>query len=264
MNSIIEEINPYGKYQKLLIILVGSMSMYTATCFYVTIFNTAQPDLVCRSLYENSSAFKETRRISNKTCSIWKNYTLSKARNESLYYTCHFDEEYYSLTIVNEWNLLCERQHLTSLTQTVFLVGSISGFLSGIVSDKYGRKLATIVFLFISSLSFIVCQILMSDLIHLNISTNVRYIIYCLQQLINGITYVCLYSSSYVLNIELTNDNYHTLFTNINIYFFILGELYVLAVFYFSRSWHIANWSIAIFSLVLLIVTVFTLPESPR
>jgi MFS family permease len=240
------------------------MSMYTAACFYVTIFNTAEPNLICRSLYENSSEFKETRRISNKTCSMWKNYTTTKARNQTSYFACKFDDKYYSLTIVNEWDLLCDRKHLTGLTQTVFLVGTISGFISGIISDKYGRKKATIIFLFISSLSFIVCQILMSDFANLNISTNGRYIIYCVLQLINGITYVCLYSSSYILNIELTNHSYHTLFTNINIYFFILGELYVLTVFYFYRSWHIANWFIAILSFVLLLVTVFTLPESPR
>lgn len=44
-------------------------------------------------------------------------------------------------TVVNEWNLVCDREQLVSVTETSFLVGTALGSLcSGWVSDKFGRR----------------------------------------------------------------------------------------------------------------------------
>ena len=51
-------------------------------------------------------------------------------KNQSVY-TCKFDQEFYGTTIVNDWELLCEKSYLVALTQTLFLIGGVSGFISG-------------------------------------------------------------------------------------------------------------------------------------
>jgi MFS family permease len=161
---------------------------------------------------------------------------------------------------------------LRELSQTIYLIGSLSAFFSGLAGDKFGRKRATLVFVGAYAFINIVGQLLMTDYsIFFSsaangaaLSADVRYVIYCLVQFFGGILAFSMFSSSYVLLIELTTDDYHTRFSNINIYFYVLGELMILVAYFFSRNWHITSWFIHIFSLLLFILLARVLPESPR
>ena len=73
---------------------------------------------------------------------MW-NYTSSLNRNQKSNYTCRFDDKYYGHTIINEWELVCDKQYSAALSQSFYLCGFISSFVSGILSDKYGRKRIT-------------------------------------------------------------------------------------------------------------------------
>ena len=57
---------------------------------------------------------------------------------------CHrrqFDTAQFSSTITSEFGLVCGREYLTSLAQTLYFVGMIFGvFTFGILADLYGRK----------------------------------------------------------------------------------------------------------------------------
>lgn len=44
-------------------------------------------------------------------------------------------------TIISEFQLVCDRKTLISLAEMMFLAGvAVGGLVSGIISDKYGRK----------------------------------------------------------------------------------------------------------------------------
>lgn len=41
-------------------------------------------------------------------------------------------------TIISEWNLVCEKEYLTSLAESMFLIGvGVGGVVGGWISDKY-------------------------------------------------------------------------------------------------------------------------------
>ena len=77
-------------------------------------------------------------------------------------------------TIISEWDLVCDRMWLVSLTLSVYQMGyAVSGIIIGIFSDKYGRKKALILCVILETFSgissalsstiyqFIVCRFLM-------------------------------------------------------------------------------------------------------
>jgi MFS family permease len=132
------------------------------------------------------------------------------------------------------------------------------------VADRFGRKKATVIFLGLFSIFSVVFNILMENYPPFWLSIWQRYVIYCIFQLLSGILSCCLQISLYVHLIEFTTDDYHILVSNVTSYFYIGGEIFVLVVFYFSRSWTVTNWYITIFSVVTLIPFCLFIPESPR
>ena len=133
--------------------------------------------------------------------------------------------------------------------------------LIGYVSDKYGRKRASIIFLALFQIVLFGFNILTSDLVGL--SNSYRLLVYCVFQFLNGALNICIFNSTYVLLIELTSQEYHQLFSNINIYFYVIGEVIIMGAYYFSRNWLITNYFLTIYSLVFLILFWIFLPESP-
>ncbi|XP_074128851.1 steroid transmembrane transporter SLC22A24-like isoform X1 [Sminthopsis crassicaudata] len=52
-----------------------------------------------------------------------------------------YDQSIFTSSIVTEWNLVCDSKSLKSLSQMLFLIGILLGFLiMGYLSDKFGRK----------------------------------------------------------------------------------------------------------------------------
>lgn len=72
------------------------------------------------------------------------------SRNENYY---HYDQEI-GISIVPEWNLVCENTVLRTEAQSSLALGKLIGaFVFGIIADKYGRKASFI----ISSIIYIIC-----------------------------------------------------------------------------------------------------------
>ena len=144
-----DEFEQIDGLQKTTLLIFGTISMISSLSLYMTVFNTAEPKLTCQSVYSSNEQFK--------LCDMWNNYTSSLTNNQKSNYTCRFDDKYYGSTIINDWELVCDKQYLAALSQSFYLCGFISSFVSGILSDKYGRKRATSIFvvLFLIS-SFVV------------------------------------------------------------------------------------------------------------
>ena len=114
MDKILDDINGFGRYQKLVLFVIGAMSSLNAMAIFATVFIAAEPELVCR--FSNKNDTNSTLDNSQK-CDIWKNVTKSKELNISSPYHCEWDTKYYGLTIINEWELICDRAYLAGLTQ---------------------------------------------------------------------------------------------------------------------------------------------------
>ena len=177
-------------------------------------------------------------------------------------YACEFDTKYYGRTIFTDWNFYCDRKYLSGLTQTFYLVGTVCAIFSGYFGDRFGRKKSILGFLTALTLLLFSSQLLVSDFLGINITA--KYVIYCISQFLTGIFCNCLYISSYVLMLESTTHSRHTLFSNVHLSIYVLGEIFILVPSYFIRNWEINNWIVAGFTAISFLMVVFFLIESPR
>lgn len=56
-------------------------------------------------------------------------------------------------TVISDFNLVCDRKQLNNMAEMVFLAGvALGGLVSGIISDKYGRKKTLMTSIFLQAL----------------------------------------------------------------------------------------------------------------
>ena len=54
-----------------------------------------------------------------------------------------FDHDFWVSTMVTEWDLVCDKSWLKTLAKLLLFTGfALGSFCSGLVSDRYGRKVA--------------------------------------------------------------------------------------------------------------------------
>jgi OCT family organic cation transporter-like MFS transporter 4/5 len=252
LDTIIENINPFGKYQKLMLFFIGIPSALTAITVYSTVFTAPEPNYFCQN--DENILYLKNNSNSKDLCNIWSN----KSNN----YECYYKDEYYGKTIISEWNLICGRKALAGLTQTFYMLGCVSGLFVGYFGDKFGRKRTSFVLLCLSSITMIVTQVLLIDKI--NISITGKYIIYSISQFFIGGLVNSVYSTAYVLLLKITTNKYKTLFSNIMLFNYVLGELFILLIAYFIRNWQIINFIIAGLTTIVTILFFFLFEESPK
>lgn len=96
-----------------MLFVIGALSSLNAMAIFATVFTAAVPKLLCKYKQDNDSAyFNDTLR-----CEVWSNVTKAQQLNATSPYQCEWDTEFYGLTIINEWNLICDRTYLAGLTQ---------------------------------------------------------------------------------------------------------------------------------------------------
>jgi MFS family permease len=142
------------------------------------------------------------------------------------------------------------------------MIGSLSSFFMGYFSDKYGRKTVCLIMSILMSLSIILSELFQLEIFGL--SFNTKYIIYVISQCSLGFTSYVLYVTSYVLLLEITSSKHSTLVSNVNLYLYVFGELLALIVAYLVQNWHTINYFLILYSIIIVLMAAFILPESPR
>ncbi|XP_078488593.1 organic cation transporter-like protein [Ciona intestinalis] len=163
-----------------------------------------------------------------------------------------FDQSVFKSTTVTEWNLVCDRTTLKTISTSIYFLGVFFGsVIGGVLSDKFGR-------IFVLRIASVISAIIIA----LNgISPNI-YVFYLLQFLTGG---VCMGTimSSVVYAIEIAKEEHRLiagLFCNI---LFGAGCALFSVVAYFIRDWRNIEFAVALI-FVPCIIDVFIMVESPR
>ena len=246
MDLLLEEIGAFGRFQKVTIALLSLVFSLTSTTMFFTVFTTANPDIIC------NSTLNETQ----ETCKLFSNST------DGLPSECRFDNRYYEKTVVTEWNLVCEKKYLATLTQTIYMTGALFSLFFGFIGDFFGRRKSIVGFLILLSVVLLVSEIL--QLSFIPIPQFFKYVIYCVNQFLSGCISNILYGNSFGLLMELTTAKYRTISSIIVLYAYVIGELFVVLVAYFIRDWHIYNWISVAYSIIVMLIALVYVPESPR
>ncbi|RNA29949.1 Solute carrier family 22 member [Brachionus plicatilis] len=249
MENVLEKVGPFGKFQKCSLIVIGVVSMISAMTVFSTVFLLAEPNIVCVDLTNNQT-------ISNMSnqCQLWATHNKTS-------FKCRMDESVFGSTIVSDWNLICNRSIFMSLIQTFYMIGTIFSFILGYLADRYGRKKTSILAAASIMVVYLVNNIINLEI--LNIDHKTRYLVFLISQIVSGMMNLGIFLIVFILLFEITSFKYHTLVTNVNLYLYVLAQLIICLVSYIFRDWLAINWFIGVFSLIVLILSVFFLPESP-
>jgi MFS family permease len=128
MNQLHELIGDFGLWQTNIALCCITAAIFSAFNGLSSAFYAPQVDFSCRDLDFPASNGDQCQ-LNGTSC------------NDFDYFPSEFGH-----TAVQEWDLVCDKSYLPSLSQSAYMLGiSISAIVFGYFSDKYGRKWTVVV-----------------------------------------------------------------------------------------------------------------------
>lgn len=178
---------------------------------------------------------------------------LSLVPTESCLDGWEYDQSSYISTIVTEWDLVCDDSWKKPLTSSVFFCGVLTGsFLSGQLSDRYGRKIVLFVFMGVQTV-FTLIQVF-----------SPSWTVFCAFYFIVGMGHVSNYVAAFVLGAEILSPRVRTVFSTGGVCtFFGVGYMLLPLAAYFIRDWRMLLLCLSLPGFLYVPFWWF-IPESPR
>ncbi|XP_072391461.1 organic cation transporter protein-like isoform X1 [Diabrotica undecimpunctata] len=181
-------------------------------------------------------------------------YCINNATDKCLSNCTHYqyDTSIFTNTISMEWDLVCSKSYLLSLTQTLTMLGILVGnMLFGFLSDKFGRKLP------------LVLAVALQGLSGLGAAFSPWFALFLILKFLSAVATGGTMITSFVLIMEIIGTEWRTVLGILYQIPFNLGHLLMPLFSYYLRNWRHFQIMISIPSLF-LISYYWILPESPR
>jgi MFS family permease len=155
-------------------------------------------------------------------------------------------------TIVNQWNLVCERLPLLSTIQGSYMGGVFVGCIFfGWASDRFGRRTTMLVAAVIQTVSSIAAAFATNYIIFI-------FLRFCIAFSVSGV-----FECGFVLVTEICGPKFRTYFGILTQFPFGIGAAMLPLIAYFVRDWQHLQLTISIPCICLCLYYWFV-PESPR
>ncbi|XP_030427485.1 solute carrier family 22 member 4 isoform X1 [Gopherus evgoodei] len=178
---------------------------------------------------------------------------LSQLEQEKCLDGWEYSRELYLSTIVTEWNLVCEDDWKTPLTTSLFFVGVLIGsFISGQLSDRFGRKNILFATMAVQT-GFSFVQIF-----------STSWEMFTVLFLIVGMGQISNYVVAFILGTEILGKSVRIIFCTLGVCtFFAIGYMLLPLFAYFIRDWRMLLLALTVPG-VLCVPLWWVIPESPR
>ncbi|KAK3925868.1 Organic cation transporter protein [Frankliniella fusca] len=155
-------------------------------------------------------------------------------------------------TLIQEWDLVCSRKHLKNVAEMTFLAGvALGGLVSGMISDKFGRKKTL--------LSALIAQIVVGTVI----AFNPWFEVHCILRFCLGFISVGMVFSGFVLCMEVVGGKWRTISGVSYLFPVPLSYIMIAGIAYLVRGWRAIQLAITL-PAILLLSFFWIMPESPR
>ncbi|XP_069131020.1 organic cation transporter protein-like [Argopecten irradians] len=262
-DDIVKEIGGFGRYQKLLIMLVMFQQILISMQALFPVFFLSRHDHRCMAKMENSIFKRENIssseyesiahiKLNASQCSI---QAFVNSTNTTKMYPCTswtFDESELSRSPISDFNLVCDDAVLKEHASMAFMGGNLVGSLIlGFVGDRWGRKIVMYlgaVLLFLSSLVS---------------AWSVDFIMFIILRFLAGLATVTCISSALIIAFEIVDPGHRSHVAVIVDLSWCVGEMLLTGAAYFLRDWR--HFQIAVSSPgIILFLYWFFMPESAR
>nr|XP_028573821.1 solute carrier family 22 member 5 isoform X1 [Podarcis muralis] len=156
-----------------------------------------------------------------------RDVNLSQVEQEKCLDGWEYSREPYLSTIVSEWDLVCENDWKAPLTTSLFFVGVLIGsFVSGQLSDRFGRKNVLFVTMGVQT-GFSFLQIF-----------STTWEMFSILFLIVGIGQISNYVAAFVLGTEILGKSVRIIYCTLGVcIFYAFGYMLLPLCAYFIRDW---------------------------
>ncbi|XP_038048377.1 organic cation transporter protein-like [Patiria miniata] len=280
--DILQHIGHFGKYQKRFVVLLSLIQLPTIFHFLAQVFLAANADhwclvpasqaVNCSLLQLDSSACQEAQKNQSipyeldsqgsRVYSSCERYVLDdegegdQGTNSTDVVACDagwdFDRSRYISTINDEFSLVCDREDLAGLAQSVWFAGLLTGSLVwGSVGDWLGRRKTSFLSLALVAVSSIVTTF----------APN-----FAAFAALRFITAACAFGAflmTYIISSEIVGPSKRVLVGTVAAIFASIGYVILSMLAYFIRDWRHLQLAISL-PYVVAFLLVLVVPESPR
>ncbi|XP_061184252.1 solute carrier family 22 member 4-like [Saccostrea echinata] len=137
LENVLLDTGGLGRFQFIIIAVINLAKFPFTWSVLMMTFGGATPDWWCGD-FGNSSMLEEDKDAGNKSA-ISLSFKQCSVNDSSECSAVHFDPE--MNTIISEWRLICRESWVPGIVTSIQMAGLfISGYLSGQLSDMFGRK----------------------------------------------------------------------------------------------------------------------------
>ncbi|XP_074650285.1 uncharacterized protein LOC141905342 [Tubulanus polymorphus] len=237
-----------GKKWHLLIyhLWVIPANMVLALFSMSVVFAAGVPDHHC-TVSDNSSLPRK-QNGQPESCLIYSNLTRDNKTEQCSNWT--YPDKDYGITIVSEWDLVCDHNLLAELSQSFYIMGAIvATLLVSPLADNYGRKRVYLIF--------------NALLVVTGVATaySVNYAMFTVFRVLSGIFgYACLFVAI-VAGVELFPKHLRTFAGQIMFVWWSLGMMFLDLLAYSIRNWRHLQLAVALIPLT-TVIDIWLIPES--
>ena len=166
-----------------------------------------------------------------------------------------FDMKKYGQTLSVELELVCEKFHLRALTQNVYSAGAAGSLLTGLLSDRWGRRKTIYSLIIILIIALNTMQLFFYSPTH-------KLLVFTICRFFQGFA-ITFHSVSLVLLSELTGPSRRVLAANTLAYSFALGQIILAVIASQLKDYKLTYWALNLYVLPFIVIYIL-IPESPR
>ncbi|XP_072256940.1 organic cation/carnitine transporter 2 isoform X1 [Pyxicephalus adspersus] len=152
---------------------------------------------------------------------------LSEIKKEKCLDGWEYDRDTYHSTIITEWDLICENDWKGPLTTSLFFLGVLIGsFVSGQMSDRFGRKKVLFATMAVQT-GFSIVQVF-----------SINWEMFTVLFLIVGMGQISNYVAAFILGAEILGKSVRIIFSTLGVcIFYAIGYMLLPLIAFFIRDW---------------------------